>query len=279
MELWQKIADRLKQDLSKYAWESLPSLKDLSQRYSVSYGTVRRATSQLSKEGILELGRGRRAQIASQNKPPVTANSPEYAFDRVYRALCELIQSGKFKVGAALPKTDSLALNKLLQENQVHRRKKNYCIGSASQELKKSSSKRSSIIILQLGDSSWQALYNPVTSQFVHSLVQESIRLQIPLLPVLIDINPKNNNLVPFENILQKTVYPLGGLLMGILIVSPPYTIPNYSDLLIALSGLDIPILDFSRRKIAGNPKFRPHHFGECLIPPDKSSECAIKFL
>lgn len=95
----------------------MPPATALARHFDVSRSTMGKALHQLAAEGLLEVARGRRARIKRSGQRALVKMPSSR--ERLHRYLSEGVESGRWSVGEALPKSTYLAARFRVSPNAV----------------------------------------------------------------------------------------------------------------------------------------------------------------
>ena len=106
MTLAQDIAKKLKKEIKGSSLEILPSYRKLSELYKVSHTVIGQATQILTKEGLVSVAKGRKAEIFKSKTMETIENNFNSA-EFIAENLLEKIETGQLRAELALPKINS----------------------------------------------------------------------------------------------------------------------------------------------------------------------------
>ena len=268
MPISQKIAERLKKEISQSSIIRLPSFKTLAEDFNVSITTIGQAIQILKEEGLISISKGRNAEIVSRLKKRDTKSkktSSEIIADKIE----EEIKSGELRAHSNLQKINFYAKKfnvstatvtqalKFLNEKAIIYKNGKYWVVGKEKSISNSPSGKNhlpTLLIIQTEIRPWSRFRTERTYRFMDNFLNEAHLANINIIACLAKANPdaskpiyKKTNLPNYEEILKAKDY----LVIGALLVGDKTYYQNLEKVLNDFKNRKLPLVMFNSDDIS----------------------------
>jgi len=254
------IADEIERRLDGIEGSVLPSSRQLSTELDVSRPVVLAALKILGRRGVVELRGNRPARIIGRRANKSEPTSRRCSVEKTYKEMVELIRSGGFRAGDALPKwsnltrtfhvsssTISIVLKKLRRQNYVHANGKRDIVGPAPRRDAPVSS-RQTILVLTPRAHDWTYICKDQdTERFGREFVDQAEYSGVSLFGIALHGTPPAGASVAHPDAAENLIRKLGGQYRGTLVPVTRKKLPDIERWLDFFSRFGRPVVWFDR--------------------------------